>query len=193
MLDWLKEILEKVWDYAKCWQVIDPFEGGVRLRAGKHIRSGLFKRFGYMSGAALGPGFHWKIPFIDSILVSSVVPTTIDLSEQTVTTRDERQLVIEATVKYEVDDVVKLLLEVKSAADALADMAKGIIRREAVQSVWPDVNGEDFEKTINRKIKLEAKMWGIKVHTVSIVSMAEMLSVRLLQTNSWKETDKVKE
>lgn len=181
MLDWLKELIQGLWEHLKFVYVVDEYERSVVLRLGRRL------------GGVRTPGWYFKIPFLDSILSTQVVPTTIDLSEQTLTTADNVQLVVESTIKYEVEDAIKLLLEVRSAADALSDMAKGIIRREAVQSKWPETNGEDFEKVINRKIKIEAKKWGIKVHEVIITSMAPMLSIRLLQTNSWKETDKVKE
>lgn len=181
MLDWLKELIQGLWEHLKFWYVVNEYERAVVLRLG--LRHGDVRM----------PGPYFKIPFMDEILSTQVVPTTLDLSEQTITTGDNVQLVVESTIKYEVEDAIKLLLEVRSAADALADMAKGIIRKEAVQSQWPATNGEDFERAINRKIKAEAKKWGIRVHEVSITSMAEMISVRLLQTNSWKETDKVKE
>lgn len=180
MLDWLKQLIQEFWEQIRPWIVIDAYERGVCLRLGKY------------TGRVLEPGFHWKYPFADNILTVLWVPTTLDLSEQTVTTGNDMQLVIEATVKFEVDDAVKFLLEVNSAADALADMAKGIIRRCAVQSTWPETNGEDFEKEVNRKVKAEAKKWGLKVYEVSIVSMAPMRSIRLLQTNSYKQTERTK-
>ncbi|HEY0751365.1 MAG TPA: SPFH domain-containing protein [Chitinophagaceae bacterium] len=181
MFEWLKELAQKLWEYLRFWYTIYEYERGVLLRLGRR------------HGGVRTPGFYFKLPFFDDVLSTQVVPTTLDLSEQTITTKDGTQLVVESTVKYEVEDAVKLLLEVRSAADALADMAKGIIRREAVQSEWPDTNSDEFERVINRKIKLEAKKWGLKVHEVSITSMAPMLSIRLLQTSSWKDTDRVKE
>lgn len=181
MLDWLKELLQTLWQDLRPWYVVDQYERGVRLRLGR------------FTGRVLEPGLHFKIPFADNVLTAFWVPTTLDLSEQTVTTGNNVQLVIEATIKYEVEDAAKVLLEVGSASDALADMAKGIIRRCAVQSNWPDTNGEEYEKLVNRKIKLEAKRWGLRVHEVSIVSMAPMRSIRLLQTNSYKTTERTKE
>jgi len=181
MLDWLKELIQGLWEHLKFWYIVNEYERAVVLRLGKK------------HGDVRLPGPYFKLPFIDDVISTQVVPTTLDLSEQTITTGDNVQLVVESTVKYEVEDAIKLLLEVRSAADALADMAKGIIRREAVQSTWPATNGEEFERIINRKIKLEAKKWGIKVHEVSITSMAPMLSIRLLQTSSWKDTDRVKD
>lgn len=180
MFDWLKELIQAGWEYLKFWYVVPEYDRAVVLRLGRQ------------HGDVRVPGPYLKIPFIDEVISTQVVPTTIDLSEQTITTGNNVQLVVESTIKYEVEDAVKLLLKVRSAADALADMAKGIIRREAVQSNWPETNGEEFERVINRKIKVEAKKWGLRVHEVSITSMAEMVSIRLLQTNSWKETDQVK-
>lgn len=181
MFDWIKELIQSLWSHLKFWYVVNEYERAVVLRLG--TRRG---------GVKVG-GFYYKLPFADEVLSTQVVPTTFDLSEQTITTKNNVQLVLESTIKYEVEDAIKLLLEVRSASDALADMAKGIIRREAVQSEWPDTNGEEFERVINRKIRAEAKRWGIKVHEVSITSMAPMVSIRLLQTSSWKDTDREKD
>ena len=49
-----------------------------------------------------------------------VKPKTINLIEQTITTKDYKSVVVKSVIKYETADVVKLLLEVNDAADALA-------------------------------------------------------------------------
>lgn len=192
MFDWLKELVQLLWKHLVPFFVLDQYEGGVRLRLGKHIRPGvrvwrwhLFK----LAGKPLGPGLYLKWPIIDEAVYTQVVPSTIDLSEQTVTTANGVQIVIESSLKFEVKDVVKLLLEVSNATEAVADMAKGIIRRCATQSNWPDMNGEDFDKLVNRKVKAEAKRWGLEVHEVVISTMAPMRSIRLLQTTSNKLTE----
>lgn len=177
MFDWLKDILKEFWTELKPWVVIDHYDRGVRLRLGKY------------SGKVLDPGPHWKLPFIDEILTVMVKPTTVDLTEQTVTTANNVQLVIEGAVKYEVKDAAKLLLEVNSAVDALADMTKGIIRNTIILDDWPAVNTEDFNELLTAQVQSEAEQWGLNVLQVTIISMAPMRSIRLLQTYAYKQNE----
>jgi regulator of protease activity HflC (stomatin/prohibitin superfamily) len=174
MLDRLIDLLQVAWTHLVPCFTVEPYEAAVRVRLGR------------LHGGVLTNGFHWKIPLADKVTAINIAVTTLDLSEQTVTTANGVQLVIESAVKYEVTDPVKAILEVFEVAGSIADMSKGIIRSCAVASDWPLTNGEDFEKEVNRRIKLECKKWGIKVHTVSIISLGAMKSIRLIQTTSTK-------
>jgi regulator of protease activity HflC (stomatin/prohibitin superfamily) len=126
---------------------------------------------------------HWKWPFFDEILVHLVKPTTLDLDEQTITTKDGVSIVVKGVIKYEVSDVVKLLLEVDTPVDALKDMSKGIIRNTLTVREWKDCNDPDLSGVIQDKIKGEAKSWGIKVLKVTLTDLAKMTSIRLLNSS----------
>jgi regulator of protease activity HflC (stomatin/prohibitin superfamily) len=192
MFDWIKDLFIWLRDELQLGVTIEHYNRGVRLRLGKHIRPGIkfFKwRLFKLSGKVMKPGWHWKLPFIDDINTVMVKTTTMDLSEQTVTTRNSVQLVIEAAVKYDVSNPVKLMLEVGSATDALADMSKGIIRNTLVHADWPQCNGDDYSVELTDRIRTEAAQWGIRVKAVTIISMAPMRSIRLLTSYNYKNNE----
>ena len=182
MFDLIRELINWFKSELLPFYTIPHYQRGVVLRFGK---ARVNKAGEYV---VVQPGFHWCIPFADDVLTCSVVPTTLDLTEQTVTTRNSVELVIESSVKYEVVDAGKFLLDVAGAVEAIADMSKGIIRNSVVAQEWPAVNSPDFDKELNAAVKREANKWGLKIHKLTITSMGRMRSLRILQTQSYKNT-----
>lgn len=167
MLDKLIDIVLEFIDRIVPFVVINYYDRGIRLRLGK-------------PRGMLQPGFHWKIPFADDIITHMVKATTLNLAEQSLTTKDNQQLVIKVALKYEVEDVETLLLEVSSPVDALSDMACGIVRDKVISRNWNECNEDKLTGDISRAVKAEARKWGISVQTVTITDLGLIRSIRLL-------------
>lgn len=170
LLDFIIQFLE---DILPCY-IVKYYNRAVRLRFGKKFKG------------ALEPGLHWKIPFVDKIYEHLVKPTTLDLEGQTVTTKDGVSIVVKGSLKYEVSDIVTLMLETNGATDALKDMSEGIIRDVLIEKEWKDCNDSVATRDMSEKIKREAKNWGIKVLQLRISTLAKMTSIRLLTSGSAK-------
>lgn len=168
MLDKLIDIIVQFIGDILPVEVIPHYDRGVRLR------------FGKPKGGELSPGLHWKIPFVDTFLTHMVKTKTINLLEQTVTTKDYKSIVVKAVIKYEVIDVATLLLEVNDATDALADMVQGIIRDKIIEKNWTECNSQALTAEIAKTSKAEAKKWGLKILEITLTDLAEMKSIRLL-------------
>lgn len=176
MIDRLIDVILQFGDAIKCWEVINHYEKGVRLRFGKYV------------GDVLEPGYHWKIPFADTILTIMIKMTTMRLPEQTVTTLDGKVVVVKAIIKYEITDPAQILLEVNDAIDAVADMAQGIVREKIIAANYDTCNTMDFSNEITKKTRAEAKKWGILVDVVTITDFGKMMSLRLLNTSTIMQT-----
>jgi len=146
---------------------INQTDKGVRLRFGK------FKEI-------LNPGWHYKIPFVDKILSHSVLWTTYSVPAQSLTTKDGKDVVVKAVIKYRVVDIQTFLLEVWDAIDAISDMTQGIIFDIVKDKTWEELQTIDLKPLITRKARLEAKRWGIEVETVTLSDLAKIRSIRLL-------------
>lgn len=168
MLDKLIDLIIEFLADILPFQVIPHYDRGVRLRLGK------------LYGKELEPGFHWKIPFADNILSHMVKATTMNLLEQTVTTKDYKSIVVKAVIKYEVSDVIQLLLEVNNSSDALTDMVQGIIRDKIIEKNWNECNTQTLIGEISKRSKAEAVKWGLKILEITLTDLAEMKSIRLL-------------
>ena len=108
------------------FKIVDQWEMGVHLRFGKYMR-------------VVESGLNWKIPFFDQILTTPVITQTVNLSPQTVTSEDERSVVLSSIVRYHIHDVRKFLLGVMHANDVLVDTTQGIIRDIVEGCKWSDL------------------------------------------------------
>jgi membrane protease subunit HflC len=170
MFDKLIEVIIQFLDDILPFTVVPHYDRGVRLR------------FGKKASGALTPGFYWKIPFVDQVLKAMVKTTTLELGPQAVTTRDNNHVVVKGVVKYEIDDVVTLLLEVNDPVDAVNDMARGIIRDSITSLDFSQINTRDLVDKIKGRIVTEARKWGIKVTQVTITDLGLIQSVHLITT-----------
>ena len=111
LIQWLTSIIEHISPFV----IVKQYENGIQLRFGKYMRS-------------LNPGLYIKIPFIDEILTQHVVLTTLSLPAQSLVTSDNKNIVVEAMVKYKITDAQIFLLEVYDSVDAVSDISQGIIK-----------------------------------------------------------------
>jgi regulator of protease activity HflC (stomatin/prohibitin superfamily) len=182
MLDAIINLLALIWDKLVPWEKINHYDRGVRLRLGKAV---LVKEKGKpreeWKPRILEPGFYWKLPFgIDDINTHMVKMTTMDLTEQSLTTKDGQQVVVRGVLKYDVSDVAIVLLETDGPAAAVADLSMGFIKDAVAEKTWEECRDVDFPKKIATTIRREAKKWGINVQTLTLTDLALMRSIRLL-------------
>lgn len=168
MLEFIKEILTNLWHLIIPFTVIEQYDGGVMLRLGKFHRE-------------LKPGFHWKWPFLETVLSHSCVITTMSLHPQTLTTKDQKSVVVKGIVKYRISDVKTFLLEVNDAVDAISDITQGFILEVIEDKTWDECMTNNIDSIISRKVRNEAKKWGIEVVNVTLTNKGLIRTLRLMQ------------
>jgi regulator of protease activity HflC (stomatin/prohibitin superfamily) len=174
MLDRLIDLLVNFIDLFKFWEVVDIYELGVVLRWGRFHRE-------------LNPGFHWKIPFgIEKVLTDVVVPTTLNLGPQSLTTKDNIAVVVSGIVTFQTSDVKKLLLEVESANHVLEDNAYGVIARYVITHSYQEITSIDAIDSIKREIRKASFKFGIEVTNFSFSDVTMARSYRLFQDGATK-------
>lgn len=147
------------------FKIVDQWEGGVHLRTGKFYRE-------------VQPGLNWKIPFFDKIWVTPVITQTVNLSPQTVTSEDERSVVLSSIVRYHIHDVRKFLLGVMHANDVLIDTTQGIIRDVVEGCKWVDLY--DLGNVVTPEVNAFVEKWGITVEQVSFPDLGEIQTYRII-------------
>lgn len=182
MLDKLIELILQFIDDILPFKIVPYYDRGVRLRFGnpKMIKNEKDED----EALVLQPGFHWKIPFADNILTTMIKSTTISLSEQTVTTKNNVSIVVKSVIKYKIQNAGTLLLEVNDPIDAISDMTQGIIRDTFIGMDYEQVNDSKIANDITVKARREAKKWGIEIETVTLTDLGKMTSIRLLNSKS---------
>ena len=131
--------------------IITPEDRGVLLRMG------MFCRLFY-------PGFHWHWPIIDEVRVVTVVEQAVDLPEQSVTTKDYCTVLVGGTIRYEVFNPRKALLNVQDYDETLQIIAMGsllsyIARKERKAILYP----EDVEAEILSDLQSDTEHIGLNV------------------------------
>ena len=147
-------------------RIINEWEGGIHMRAGKFLKS-------------TQPGLNFKIPFIDQFWVVHTVPQTVDLLSQTLTTKDGKNIVLKGIIRYKIEDPKKYLISVNSARDVLVDTVQGVIKNVIEYFTWGDAT--KLDTLITEKSKVMVEDWGIKVESVTLVDFSLIKTYRLIQ------------
>lgn len=172
MLDKLIEVIVTFIHDFLPFKIVDQWEKGVHLSFGK------FKKVVY-------PGLNWKIPFFDKIWVTPVITQTVNLKPQTVTSSDDKSVVLTSILRYHIDDVEKFLLGVMHANDVLVDTTQGIIRDIVEDTTWDDL--VDLTNRVTPKVNKEVKKWGIHVELISFPDLGEIQTMRIITDGGFKD------
>ncbi len=176
MFDAIIDIFVQIWDAFIPWVIVDPYEQAIILTWGKCTRlisndDGMF-----------GTGFHWKWPLIQQFMEQSIVVTTMDLSSQSLTTKDGKSIVVSSIVKYRVDDITKFLLGISDQFSAIADITAAKTKQVITQSDWEHIDSSTDLK-IAELVRDEVKKYGIRIEPkgIVLVDLQVCRSIRLLQ------------
>jgi len=173
VLDKLVEFITRFSYQLTPWIIIEEWNSAVHLRFGKWIKT-------------LGPGFHFKIPFFDSIIECPVITQSINLPSQTLTTLDEQSIVLKSIIRYRVSNVRVYLLNVMHATDVLIDTTQGMIRDIVEVTTWEDL--VDVNHQITDVVRDFVVKWGIEVEAVTITDLGTVKSFRIFGDEAHKTT-----
>ena len=176
MFDKLIEIISHWWLQIVPLVIIREYEEAVLLRFG------LFNR-------VLLAGIHFKIPLVDEVLDQHVVVTTLSLDAQSLYTKDKQNIVVKAVIKYKIADVKIFLLEVYDAQDALSDMSQSIIKNVIMSMSMDECTDSELDNTLTKKVRVEARKWGVEVQQVTLTDLAPIRSYRLINDTFTNKLD----
>lgn len=169
MIDRLVELFIQFLELFRFFWVIREWERGVTLR------------FGRWRGKIMGKGLHFILPFyIDEVHVINIIPTVAELDPQTIVTKDKVVVVIQALIKYQVEDPKICLVDVENEIDAVKEFTEGAIHTIVTETDYTTANVKDIEKEVKEKARREVGKWGIKIHSVVIKSFGKMNTIRLM-------------
>lgn len=176
MFDKLIEIITHWWLQLTPVIIIRDYEEAVLLRFGK------FK-------TVYKPGMHFKIPLFDEVIDQHVVVTTLSLDAQSLYTLDKQNIVVKAVIKYKISDVKTFLLEVYDAQDALSDMSQSIIKNVIMSMTMDECTDQELDNTLTKKVRVEARKWGVEVQQVTLTDLAPIRSFRFINDSFLNKLD----
>lgn len=166
-LEKLIDLLISWWKRISPFFVIHVYEHAVVLRFGRYSRSRT-------------PGFYWKYPFIEEVIIVTTVVTTLRLPPQTITTKDNKSVVVAAIVKYSIRDPKPYVCEIWDRTDVLADVALGAIVRETRALLWDELYTNPPEQAVLREVRRQVNQYGFKIDAVTFTDLGRVNSLRLI-------------
>lgn len=158
------------------FSIVSQWSEGIFLRLGKFHR-------------IVKPGFRLKIPFVDEFHEAVVITRTVNVPTQSLTTKDKRQIVTKAVVKYHIIDVKAFILEIYDAKDAILDTAQAIIKEQISERNWEECTDKEMDKRIASKLRTEVKKWGIEIEKVTLTDIGLISSIRLFNDKGEEKND----
>jgi len=168
VIDRLVDILIASLRLFQAFVVIADYERGVVLRFGRYHRT-------------LGPGFHWIIPFsCEHVLSTNVVPETMNVGPQSLTTADGQSVTLGTVVTFEIEDAKRFLLEVEGANQVIEDAAYGAQARVVMARTWEGLMQIDLPNELAKEVRKRARAYGVKVIDVQVSDFTRARTLRLM-------------
>lgn len=158
--------------------IMVPWHGGIVLRLGKFHKK-------------LKPGFNWKCILIDDINTCSIVFKAANLPEQSLRTKDNKDIIASFTLCREIVSPEKYLLGVydeDTVLNTVVSLIPKVINKFTYEEISVTATAK-VESEINKVISRKIKKWGIRlVHPgVSFTDFPNARSIRLFTQNVSKE------
>ena len=179
MFDKLVDLLLASLRFIQFCDIVWCYQDGVILRVGKFHR-------------LAPPGFHWFIPFhIEKLLTANVVLETVNLQAQSLITKDQKSVVLEAVISFEVRNIRKFLLDIEGGNQVLEDSSYGIIGDYVLANSWQQLCEGNLAIELTKLIRKEAFRWGVEVVKVQLATFTMSRSLRLITSYSYTEHKEV--
>ena len=96
---------------------------------------------------------------------------------------------MKGVIKYKIADVKIFLLEVFDAQDALSDMSQSIIKNVIMSMSMDECTDSELDNTLTKKVRVEARKWGVEVQQVTLTDLAPIRSFRLINDTFTNKLD----
>lgn len=159
IVDFFKEIWTEFKDYVLPFIIISEYDMAARLRMGKNPTE-------------LGPGIHFKIPFLDIVYVCNTQPDTKETTPIYVTTADEKTITATPFIKFRIVDAVKYLIYTNTADSNLHDTAKIVFSDYLTDITWEECKKKTTRTNIKNKLNVETEDMGIEILKCGLSGLA---------------------
>lgn len=166
MLDRLWELLGHLYESIIPFIVIQPYERAVVTRLGT------FKR-------ELEPGFHWRIPFFETVFNDHVTPRVDHLVGLSTTTKDGKAVGFDAVVTWRISDLRKATFEVTDLKDAIADTCAGQIGTTLADATWDAIRSGEVIENLTAVVRKRGWKWGVEITNVQLSGIALVRNYRI--------------
>ncbi|MBV9661094.1 MAG: slipin family protein [Acidimicrobiales bacterium] len=130
----------------------------------------VFFRFGRVTGPARGPGLLFRVPILHRVVKVNLRVEVVDIPSQSVITKDNVTISVDAVVYFQVVDPVRAVIGVDNFRFASQRIAmtslRSIIGRYELDSLL--AHREDVNSELRATIARSTAEWGVEVRQVEI-------------------------
>lgn len=173
MLNGLWDTIARFFGMVKFWYTVEPWQQCLRVRFGKHLKK-------------IEPGFHFKIPYFDSLHVQASRYRTALCAPQTLTTADGKTVVCTFAVGYALADIEKFYQNVYDANATLTQMVSGFVADEVAKTDYKNLSAVTISDELTSQLADKFKKFGLKDVTVRLQDFAFIRAIRLINDSRWQ-------
>lgn len=154
-------IIIVLWFLSSSLKIVKEYERAVIFRLGRLL-------------GAKGPGLFFIIPFVDNFIRVDLRILTFDVPKQTVITKDNVTVAVDAVVYYRVFDPQKAITQVENFVVSTNLLAQTTLRDVLGQVQLDELltKREELNKRLQEILDVPTDPWGIKVTAVVIKDVA---------------------
>jgi len=136
----------------------------------------------------LEPGLHFYWPLVTEVKAWVVARQSVNLSAQTITTKDGKVLAVGGLLIFRIVDAMPLIAHTWNADATVRDISAGVIHDVCSQSEWGELQMAKNDGTLNRALKRELRRrlsrFGVKVLDATLTDFAPCRVYKLITSNS---------
>lgn len=161
MINWFKQVSTVL-----TWcVVVAPWEQALRIRRGKQVK-------------LLTAGIYLRIPFIDRVYRQSVRCRSSVIPAQTITTRDKQVVTCVGTIRFSIDDLLKLFDTLEAPNDTIENEAASLVTRFVESHDLHQITAMDLEAYV--ETHLDLKQYGLAGKEFRLISFAAAKTYRFI-------------
>jgi len=147
------------------WVTIAPWQQGIRVRLGKHVK-------------LLSPGIHFKMPIFDVVYMQAIRMRAQHIQAQTVTTKDGKVISLASALQYQISDLRKMYETLHNAHDTIEQRVQSAIASVIYTKDYADFTIGDIQESVRKE--LDFSMFGLEIVGFNITSFAVVKTYRLI-------------
>mmetsp|Transcript_71263 Transcript_71263/g.82905 ORF Transcript_71263/g.82905 Transcript_71263/m.82905 type:complete len:373 (-) Transcript_71263:165-1283(-) len=130
---------------------------------------GIIQQFGVFKEVK-GPGLHYINPCCQTMAFVDRKENIVDLPKQSIMTKDNVNIIIDAVVYYQIEDPKRALFEIQNVVKAVAEIAKTTLRDIFGQTTLQEAleTKEKMAVLIRNLIDKPTEDWGVNINRVLI-------------------------
>lgn len=169
-MSWIENLIRYLTNIFKFWIIVQSWESGIRVRGGKYIKK-------------LNAGFHFKIPHYDSVFIQETRLRVLNLSMQTLTTKDGKTITVSGSIGYKITDVEKLYDTIYQPEMTIGNLALGTVGKFISDKHLEYIDQEAIEENI--LLELNKTDYGLEFTYYRITTFAVVRTYRIIKDSEW--------